>query len=195
MKNISKTSIFTLSLFLSLFSAIFISCNRSDDESDDLPQEELSDVLLKITDDNDGTIKTYDYQVNGSSLPNIQLSNGHTYSVEVIFKNGDEDATQEIKDAKDEHFLIYNFPNSDIIMTREDDASTTRTDGNKVGLKTKWVVNTAIKNSSASAQLILTLYHESASVSENSATSGNGTVYGTQTGGETDAQAIYNLIN
>lgn len=195
MKNIFRnTSLIAGLLFLSA-SLSLTSCNRSDDEADDLPQEELSDVLLKVTDASTGTSVVYDYQVNSTTNPNVKLVDGHTYNVEVMFKNGDEDATQEIKAAVDEHFLVYNFPNSDITLTRTDDPGFVRGDGNHVGIKTKWVVNTAIKNTSAPAQLVLTLYHEPVTVSEASSVSGNGVIYGTHTGGETDAQANYNIIH
>lgn len=195
MKNIFKNTTLIVALLIIAFSLSLTSCNRSDDEKDDLPQEELSDVLLKVTDAATQATVTYDYQVNSTTNPNVKLADGHTYNVEVIFKNGDEDATEEIRTAKDEHFLVYNFPNSDIVMTRTDDASSTREDGKHVGLKTKWVVNTAVKNAAATSQLVLTLYHEPVSVSEASAVSGNGVVYGIQSGGETDAQALYNIIN
>lgn len=195
MKNIFKNTALILGLLMIAFSLSLTSCNRSDDESDDLPQEELSNILLKITDESTGVPVIYNYQVNSTTNPNIVLTDGHTYNAEVIFKNGDEDATQEIKDAKDEHFLVYNFPNSDITLTRTDDAASIRADGNHVGLKTKWVVTKAVKNTSATSQLVLTLYHEPATVSENSQVSGNGVVYGTQSGGETDAQASYNISN
>lgn len=195
MKNIFKNTTLIAGLLFLSASLSLTSCNRSDDEADDLPQEELSDVLLKVTDASTGTSVVYDYQVNSTTNPNVKLADGHTYNVEVMFKNGDEDATQEIKDAVDEHFLVYNFPNSDITLTRTDDPGFVRGDGNHVGIKTKWVVNTAIKNTSAPAQLVLTLYHEPVTVSEASSVSGNGVVYGTHTGGETDAQANYNIIN
>ncbi|KFF23893.1 hypothetical protein [Chryseobacterium vrystaatense] len=195
MKNIFKNTTLILGLLMIAFSLGLTSCNRGDDEADDLPQEELSDILLKVTDEATGVGITYDYQVNSTTNPNVKLVNGHTYNVEVNFKNGDEDATEEIRTAKDEHFLVYNFPNSDIVMTRTDDESSTRKDGKRVGLKTKWVVNAAVKNATAPSQLVLTLYHEPVSVSEASAVSGNGVVYGVQSGGETDAQATYNIIN
>lgn len=196
MKNIFKNTSIILGLLLCAAAFNLTSCNRSDDEADDLPQEELSNILLKVTDQADKSSTLYDYQVNSTSNPNIKLINGHTYDVEVLFKNGDENANDEIIKAKDEHFLVYNFPNSDITLTRTDDSSSTRGDGKHVGLKTKWVVNTAVKNTAAtSTQLILTLYHEPKTVSEASSPSGNGVVYGQQTGGETDAQATYNLSN
>lgn len=193
MKNIFKNTTLILGLLFLAVSLSLTSCNRSDDEADDLPQEELSDVLLRVTDAAGGAPVVYDYQVNSTTNPNVKLINGHTYNVEVLFKNGDEDATQEIIDAKDAHFLVYNFPNSDITLTRTDDF--TRGDGSRVGLKTKWVVNTAVKNASAPSQLVLTLFHEAVTVSEASAVSGNGVIYGTHTGGETDAQANYNIVN
>ncbi|KIC62117.1 hypothetical protein [Chryseobacterium taiwanense] len=195
MKNIFKNTTLILGLLFLAVSLSLTSCNRSDDEADDLPQEELSDVLLRVTDEATGVPVVYDYQVNSTTNPNVKLIDGHTYDVQVIFKNGNEDATEEIKDAVDEHFLVYNFPNSDITLTRTDDPEFIRADGNHVGVKTKWVVNKAVKNTSASAQLVLTLYHEPVSVSEASSVSGNGVVYGTHTGGETDAQANYNIIN
>lgn len=195
MKNIFKNTTLILGLLFLAVSLSLTSCNRSDDEADDLPQEELSDVLLRVTDEATGIPVVYDYQVNSTTNPNVKLIDGHTYDVQVIFKNGDEDATEEIKDAVDEHFLVYNFPNSDITLTRTDDPEFVRADGNHVGIKTKWVVNKAVKNTSAAAQLVLTLYHEPVTVSEASSVSGNGVVYGTRTGGETDAQANYNIIN
>ncbi|WP_343642886.1 hypothetical protein [Chryseobacterium sp.] len=195
MKNIFKNTTFILGLLFLAVSLSLTSCNRSDDEADDLPQEELSDVLLRVTDEATGVPVVYDYQVNSTTNPNVKLINGHTYNVEVIFKNGDEDTTQEIKEAKNAHFLVYNFPNSDITLTRTDDESSKRDDGNRVGLKTKWVVNTAVKNASAPSQLVLTLFHEPVTVSEASAVSGNGVIYGTHTGGETDAEANYNIVN
>ena len=113
----------------------------------------------------------------------------------INFMNGTENINSEIAEAKDEHFLIYNFPNSDIEMTRTDDDSTTRSDGLHVGMKTYWIVNKAVNNSGASSELIINLYRDSSSVSESSEVSGNGTVYGTQSGGETDAVANFKLIN
>lgn len=189
-KNIIK-------LLAVLFIAItFVSCQRDGSAAeDDLPQEDLTNILLLVTEDVPGAItKPYNYSMGAGGNPTIQLQNGKTYNVEVQFKNGNDDATQEIKDAKEEHFLVYNFPNSDISLTRTDDASSTH-GSIHIGLKTKWVVNKAVNNASSPSQLILTLYHEPSSVTENSTVSGNGVVFGTQVGGETDAQANYTITN
>jgi len=193
-KNIIK-------LLAVLFIAItVVSCQRDGSAAeDDLPQEDLTNIILKVRDITPGTTATtaiaYNYSMGAGGAQPIKLEDGKTYEVIAEFKNGNDDATQEIRDAKDEHFLVFNFPNSDISLTRTDDASSTRGDGKRVGLKTEWVVNKAIKNASATSQLIFTLYHEPASVSEDSQVSGNGVVFGTQVGGETDAQANYNIIN
>ncbi|OVE62841.1 hypothetical protein [Chryseobacterium mucoviscidosis] len=189
-KNIIK-------LLAVLFIAItVVSCQRDGSAAeDDLPQEDLTNIILNVKDVAAGTTQTYNYSMGAGGAQAIKLTDGKTYQVTAQFKNGNEDATQEIKDAKDEHFLIFNFPNSDITLTRTDDASSTRADGKRVGLKTEWVVNKAVKNPSATSQLIFTLYHEPASITEDSQTTTNGVIYGTQVGGETDAQANYTITN
>ncbi|CAA7194053.1 hypothetical protein [Chryseobacterium potabilaquae] len=176
-----------------------VSCQRNGSVAeDDLPQEELTNIILKVRDISPGSTAPaipYNYSMGAGGAPTIQLQDGKTYEVIAEFKNGNEDVTQEIIDAKNEHFLIFNFPNSDISLTRTDDANSTRGDEKRVGLRTEWVVNKAKKNPSATSQLIFTLYHEPASVTEDSQTNGNGIIFGTQVGGETDAQASYNIIN
>ncbi|RMZ59234.1 hypothetical protein D1632_06175 [Chryseobacterium nematophagum] len=176
-----------------------VSCQRNGSVAeDDLPQEELTNIILKVRDISPGSTAPaipYNYSMGAGGAPTIPLQDGKTYEVIAEFKNGNEDVTQEIIDAKNEHFLIFNFPNSDISLTRTDDATSTRGDGKRVGLRTEWVVNKAKKNPSATSQLIFTLYHEPASVTEDSQTNGNGIIFGTQVGGETDAQASYNIIN
>lgn len=188
-KNIFKSAL----IAIALPALVFTSCNRGSDEVDDLPQEEISNVILNVIDKNDGSTATYNYQVKSNVNPVIKLVDGHTYNVTTVFKNGAEDATQEIKTAKDEHFLVYDFPNSDIEFTRTDDAASTRKDGKKVGLNSTWKVNKAANN--GNAKLTLTLYHQSKAVSEDAVASGTGKKYGTQTGGETDAEATYQLSN
>ena len=87
------------------------------------------------------------------------------------------------------HFLIYDFQGSQINITREDDASSTRSDGAKVGLVTKWNVTKVVNSSSP--KLILTLIHDATSVNE----AQNGTTFGNVVGGETDAMATFGISN
>ncbi|GAA5086910.1 hypothetical protein GCM10023210_09270 [Chryseobacterium ginsengisoli] len=192
-KNIIK-------LLAVLFIAItVVSCQRDGSAAeDDLPQEDLTNIILKVRDISPGSTAAaiaYNYSMGAGGAQSIKLEDGKTYEVIAEFKNGNDDATEEIEAAKDEHFLVFNFPNSDISLTRTDGPKSTRGDGKRVGLKTEWVVNKAIKNPAATSQLIFTLYHEPASVTEDSQGSGNGVVFGTQVGGETDAQANYTITN
>lgn len=198
MKVFNTKNIFTL-LAVLFIAVTVVSCQRDGSAAeDDIPQEDLTNIILKVRDISPGSTAAaipYNYSMGAGGSPSIKLEDGKTYEVIAEFRNGNDDATKEIRDAKDEHFLIFNFPNSDISLTRTDDASSTRADGKRVGLRTEWVVNKAKKNPSATSQLIFTLYHEPASVTEDSNVSGNGVVFGTQVGGETDAQANYNITN
>jgi len=165
-----------------------ISCQRDEDvAADDLPQEELTNIVLNVKDIATGTTQSYNYII-GSASPVIKLADGKSYEVTTTFWNGNEPVTQEIKDAKDEHFLIFNFPRSTINVTREDGPDSTGKLG-KVGLVTRWDV---VKVANSSSPLLqLTLIHEPASASE----AQNGTAWGSVTGGETDAEATFGLSN
>jgi len=183
--NLRKLASLLAVLFL-IFSVV--SCQRDGDVAeDDLPQEELTKITLSVKSVATGATMDYNYII-GSAAPVIKLTDGQSYEVTTTFWNGNENVTQEIRDAKDEHFLIFNFPRSTINLTREDDASSTGKLG-KVGLKTRWdVVKTVV---SSSPLLQMTLIHEPASASE----AQNGTAWGSVTGGETDAEATFGLSN
>lgn len=184
---------FNFNKLISVLAVLFlifsvISCQRDEDvAADDLPQEELTNIVLNVKDIAAGTTQSYNYII-GSAAPVIALTDGKSYEVTTIFKNGTEDVTQEIKDAKDEHFLIFDFPKSTIDLTREDAEDSTGKLG-KVGLKTKWNVVKVVNSSSP--LLKLTLIHEPASANE----AQNGTAWGSVTGGETDAEATFGLSN
>lgn len=183
---------FTISLkyILILFiTVLFISCNRTDEDDDVLSQEDISNIILNVKDDLTGITTTYNYTLNSAANPEIKLTDGKSYSVNAIFLNGNEDETQSIIEAKDEHFLIFNFQSSNVVLERTDDGSSTRSDGNRVGLSTKWKVIKA-KNG-INPQLILTLIHDPSTTSETP----NGTIFGSVEGGETDAMATYTISN
>lgn len=181
---------FNLKYFLLLVLATFaLSCTRPDDEEDVLSQEDISNIILIVRDDSTGNSATYNYTLNSATNPVVKLSEGKTYTVNTVFLNGNDDETESIIEAKDEHFLVFNFQDADIRLERTDDASSTRSDGARVGLKTKWIVAKAAK--SPNAQLIITLIHDASSVSE----AQNGSVFGSVQGGETDAMATFTLAN
>ncbi len=165
-----------------------ISCQRDENSAeDDLPQEDLTKITLNVKDLETKKEISYSYII-GSGAPVIPLTDGKSYEVTTTFWNGNEPVTQEIKDAKDEHFLIFNFPRSTINITRQDGPDSTGKLG-KVGLVTRWDV---VKVANSSSPLLqLTLIHEPASASE----AQNGTAWGSVTGGETDAEATFGLSN
>lgn len=175
-----------------LFVLIFLSnsCSRTDFFSDDIPQEEITNIILKVTDAASQETNVYNFNMGQTNLPEIMLKEGHVYHTELIFMNGSEDETEGIIQAKDEHFVLYNFPASAILLERTDDEAATRTtDGMRLGLKTKWTVQKVINNSNP--LLKISLIHDAVSVSE----AQNGTEYGKTEGGETDAEAIFLLKN
>jgi hypothetical protein len=174
-------------LYISL-ALLLVSCHRADEDQDVISQEEISNVILLVHDNQTGITKTYNYTANATENPLISLENGKEYTVDVVFKNGNEDLNSEILEAKDEHFLIFQFIDAQIQLTRLSGANDTRSDGNKIGMKTKWKINAI---NSPSAKLNLTLNHAAISVSE----AENNFTYGSVEGGETDAEAVYNLSN
>ncbi|MGG5208672.1 hypothetical protein ACQWU4_06960 [Chryseobacterium sp. MIQD13] len=182
-KNIIKL------LAVLLITITVISCQRDGSaEEDDLPQEELTNIVLLVTEEGTTNTITYDYSIGAGGIPTIPLQNGKSYTVEAKFRNGNEDATNEIIEAKDEHFLIFDFPKSNINITRLD-GNDLRNDGKRVGLRTKWEVIKAVDGTSPF--LKLTLIHSPESVNDAKA----GTAWGSVVGGETDAEATYNLSN
>jgi hypothetical protein len=176
-------------IFYLLLATISLSCSRADEDDDVLSQEDISNVILNIKEDSTGITKTYNYTLNSPTNPEIKLMDGKTYTVKAVFLNGNEDETESIIEAKDEHFLLFDFQNSNINLERIDEDESTRTDGKKVGLITKWqVVQT--KNG-LNSQLVITVIHDATSVSEEK----KGSVFGSVIGGETDAMATYGLSN
>lgn len=164
-----------------------ISCSRADENDDVLSQEDISNIILNVKDDATGITATYNYTLNSDTNPTMRLADGKSYTVSAIFKNGNEDATQEITDAKDEHFLIFNFINSNISISRLAGADDLRADGKRVGLTTKWQVAKAVEG--PAPQLVLTLIHGAVSVDDGR----NGTAFGSVVGGETDAMATFGI--
>ncbi|WP_223606270.1 hypothetical protein [Chryseobacterium sp. OSA05B] len=190
MKTLFNTKNIIRLLAVLLITFTVISCQRDGSVAeDDLPQEELTNIILLVKEDTPGaTAIEYNYSIGAGGVPTIPLKDGKSYTVEAKFRNGNEDATQEIIDAKNEHFLIFDFPKSNITVTRLDGGDL-RNDGKRVGLKTKWDVTQAVGGTAPF--LKLTLIHEPQSVNDAKA----GTAWGSVVGGETDAEATYNLSN
>ncbi|RQP14976.1 MAG: hypothetical protein EAS48_00275 [Chryseobacterium sp.] len=188
MKKLLKlTAILTVLLFIN-------SCNREDFDADDFAQEEITNIILLVKDRDGGNVKTYNYAMGGNADPVINLTDGHTYDVETVFMNGNVNITNDIIAAKDEHFLVYRFSNSDIHLVRTDDAAATRTDGVKLGIKTLWMVTKASQG--GSAKLVLKLIHGARAVADATTvvtSPGQYREFGQWSGGETDAEATFGI--
>lgn len=168
---------------------LFVSCQRDDDSAeDDLPQEEITNIILNVKNLSTGENISYNYSMGAGSAKAIKLEDGISYEVETRFINGEEDVTEEIREAKDEHFMIFDFPRSEITLSRQDPPESTGIYG-KVGLLTRWQVQKA--EVVPDPLVIIKLIHDPAAASEMQ----NGSAWGSVTGGETDAEAIFSLTN
>ena len=187
-------NLFNTKNIIKLLAVLFITftlvcCQRDGAEEDDIPQEELTNIILLVKEDTPGAIAVeYNYSIGAGGISTIPLTNGKSYVVNTRFYNGNDDVTQEIIDAKDEHFIIFDFPKSTINLTREDGILSTG-DLGQVGLITKWNVVNVVNSSAPFLKLDLIHAPQSASSSQ------NGTAWGSVVGGETDAEATFNLSN
>lgn len=160
-------------------SVVLFSCSddNHDDHNHDHDEENITKVTYTIT--QDGKSNTYSWE-EGKTIPTIELKPG-TAQVSVQFFNEKEEITPEIISEKNAHFIVYGFTNSTTIsLTRTDDASTTRTDGKKLGLKTTWTISATGTN-----DVNLKLIHEPKTVND------EGT--GSYTGGSTDVDATMKI--
>ncbi|MCC2591100.1 hypothetical protein [Chryseobacterium sp. MFBS3-17] len=174
------------SLFLAFTLLMIQGCSRADENADVLAQEEVSSVILAVEEQGTGVVQSYTYVANAAHYPHLHLETGKIYDVQVIFRNGSEDITQEIIEERDEHFLIYDFKNAEISLVRTD--AEIRNDGKRLGIAVQWTVN---QIATTDARLELTLYHDPVTVDEGQ----NGTAWGSVTGGETDAVAFFDITD
>lgn len=190
MNNLFNTKNIIKLLAVLFITITVVSCQRDGSaQEDDIPQEDLTNIVLLVTEDGTTTTIPYNYSIGAGGTTTIPLKDGKSYTVVTTFKNGNEDATNEIIQAKNEHFLIFDFPKSNITVERLDGNDLRTTDGKRVGLKTKWTVTKAVDGTSP--LLKLTLIHAPQSVND----AKSGTAWGSVVGGETDAEATYNLSN
>ena len=166
------------------FTAVF-SCRNSENPEDIHEHEEANKITLTITENGTTNLQSVSFQSGtGASAP-ILLENGKVYDVSVAFyhhHNGiDEDLTSEIIEEKDEHFLKYQFAGISVNVLRTAD-DVVRSDNQKLGLKTKWTVQSAPSNAVAIIQLI----HAADAVNDSDHNGG-----GSATGGEADVNAQF----
>lgn len=158
---------------------MFLSCGKDnhDDHNHDHDEENITKVTYNIT--QNGKTNSYSWE-EGKTQPTISLTQG-TAEVSVQFFNEKEEVTPEIITEKNTHFIVYGFTNSKtIVLKRVDDASSTRTDGKKLGIKTSWTISADGTN-----DVNIKLIHEPSSVND------EGT--GNYSGGSTDVDATLKI--
>ncbi len=153
--------------------------------------EVISDVTLTFTNAQGQSVSyTYTdprYRNKNYTSPVIVLKSGQTYTVSTHFYNKSnpdeiEDVTQEVVEEKDDHFLEFRFFKASVNLTRTDEPKTTDSNGIPIGLFTQWKAGTPTQNGAVQVTLIHKPLTKSVQNPE-----------GNHTGGETDAQVIFEL--
>lgn len=201
-----KAKILLKSLFFGAL-VLVTSCSDDDTPEQGVHHDEITTVEVTVT-DGDGVATVYnihgeheDHDKVGNKNEDdedeveIELYANSTYTVSVRFLNDEdpndiEDATEEILEEKDEHFIVFSKEEGvNLTIARTDDASSTRADGNKIGLSSTWTTGAA----SPEGHVEVKLYHEPTSVSE--AVTGNGNDFGSVgAGSETDIEVHFAVI-
>ncbi len=180
----------------SLLSFIFVfilltGCRDSNDIPEDIHEhEEIEKVVLTAVNKNNAQdVQTVNY-IGGTPDVSLYLLEGETYVVSLDFQVKHDDhyhsVNDEIVEEKDEHFITYEFSGTNIDVVRSTDDEV-RTDGNKLGLKTEWLVNSSASLANASIKLV----HLPSTVEQNYPSATN--QQGRTTGGETDVNMIIKI--
>lgn len=171
----------TLVLLVSLF---IFSCRNDDDAvpEDVHEHDEIGKVVLTITNKNDASDVQTVNVISGVADGHLHLHAGDTYITELDFqiKHDDHyDSTEEIEEEKDHHFITYAIADVDLKILRAAN-DIVRTDGQRLGLRTEWTVNSALPTGKVNIKLI----HGAASANQNYPSASN--QLGQTTGGESD---------
>ena len=185
MKNLFNI---TLVLFADL---ILFSCRNADDIPEDIHEhEEIEKLVITATNKNDASdVQTINY-IGGVADADFDFQAGNIYAVKLDFQVKHDDhyhsVNEEIIEEKDEHFITFEFADSDISVKRNSE-DVIRTDGKKLGLNTDWTINSV----SETGSVIIKLVHGATSVEENFPSVND--LKGKTTGGETDVNAKIDL--
>ena len=172
-----------LTFILALFS-----CRDANDIPEDIHEhEEIEKLVVTLTNTADPTdIQTINY-IGGVADHAMTLVPGTTYNVDLDFMVKHDDhyhsVADELEEEKDEHFITFQFANTDLELVRRAD-DIVRTDGNKLGLKTQWTINQVATN----AQCNIKLVHAATNVSDHVPSAQ--LQLGSTTGGSADVNAF-----
>ena len=170
----------TLVLLVSLF---IFSCRNDDDAvpEDIHEHEEIGKVVLTLTNKADASdVQTINI-IGGVADGHFHFHQGDTYLVNLDFQIAHDDhyhSSEEIVEDKDNHFITYAIAGADINVIRAAD-DIVRTDGQKLGLKTEWKIN-SVSNAAVNIKLV----HGATSVNQNYPSPTN--QLGQTAGGESD---------
>lgn len=166
----------------SVMLAAVVSCNNDDDTPTPVNEEEnINKVVVTYTEDG-GTAQTATWQEGVDNTEAIDLDAGKTYDVSLKFYDGDEEINPEIIEEKDDHFVSYAFVGTAVTVERTNDEEV-RTDGNNVGVTTKWTTAATLPTS-----VNIKLIHQPDTVNDD-ANSGAGSY----TGGEEDVNVSFTI--
>ncbi|WBV61655.1 hypothetical protein PFY12_05905 [Chryseobacterium camelliae] len=173
-----------INITLVLFAAFLVfSCRNDNDIPEDIHEhDEIGKVVLKLTNKADATdVQTLDI-IGGAAAGHLHVHAGDTYLAELDFQiaHGDHyDSSDEIIEERDQHFIVYNPADADIVVLRGAN-DVVRTDGNKLGLKTEWTINSV----QSIGKMNIKLIHGPVSVNQNYPSASN--QLGQTVGGESD---------
>ncbi|MDO5510513.1 MAG: hypothetical protein Q4F57_07435 [Weeksellaceae bacterium] len=165
-----------------------VACSNDDDHPAHIhDHDDIHELVIKISPEMGNQTETYSFHHDDQMGEMITLAPNTTYFLEIselnVQHNGNlENHLHEIIEHKDEHIFLYRS-SAPISLERIDDATTTRTDGNQLGVKTR------ITTGDTSAGFLeIELKHNASSVS---ATDNNN--MGSAIGGATDLLARFGL--
>lgn len=160
-----------------------ISCRDDDHPHDTHEHEEISKVVMKVTNLANNQTQTITY-IDGRASDHLHLNSGTRYHVELDFQTKHDDHYHSVNDEiikeKDEHFILFKFAETIPKLIRKA-AKDVRSDGNIVGLNTEWEMG---QNISSNAKVQIVLMHKPTSVNQNTPSADK--QYGTATGGDAD---------
>ncbi|WP_312075554.1 hypothetical protein [Chryseobacterium sp.] len=172
-------------LTLVLFAALLIFSCRNDDDAipeDVHEHDEIGKVVLKLTNKADAADVQTVNVIAGVADAHLHLHAGDTYTAELDFQIKHDDhyhSSDEIVEEKDHHFITFSPANADIVVLRAAN-DIVRTDGNKLGMKTEWTVN----STQSTGKMNIKLIHGPTSVNQNYPSATN--QLGQTQGGESD---------
>lgn len=174
-----------INITLVILAAFLVFSCRSDDDTvpeDVHEHDEIGKVVLTLTNKTDPADVQTVSVISGEVVGHLHLTVGGTYLAELDFQIKHDDhyhSSDEIVEEKDHHFITYNPANADITVVRAAN-DIVRTDGNKIGIKTEWKIN----STQPTGKMNIKLIHGPATVNQNYPSATN--QLGQTTGGETD---------